>query len=737
MGNSPSKNSSKTKKDQSKINNSKNISKANYKSDSEYEYYEEEVLVDEDDQIIPQNNVKNQSHISNQYPRKIADTNKEVIFEQVESENYSVNMSAATYEKNDIKNRVFDKYDYMQKIESKKLEISDALKFAINYNEFISNSDLTLCLLNEGVWLNGLDNEDEDNCVANAQNSQNNFQHIGAHQGFEVNNAGHEEDHKFLHNKHTDETHSIPAHEKAEECYEQLQNTYQDSPAKKNQIIKPESKIKPKSRAHQLTESYFNKNSSYNSSIKENEYDFRNLPKLSPDSNIKQSPKVHFNKDLSKEESTDNRLTMFSAENDGETNFGSQTLENNPNFNDYKTDTENYLIKNENSLKVDEKRSSHFSLEPITIGKQQFNTTQRIQDQLINKYFSNNRENTTKFGNNFRNLTNNQYNHQNKISHDTSNENLRVSPQKNAHGLSYKSTGSYKDNIENRYHTDSKKISHQNHTKMESQIIARMKEKLDDNLTNPIPILIQDRDNSVVLDTYNIKNYKNSQVDYDGNEIPQKLVKFVKKDVRNLSKISNNEMLAHYNYTKDSDVVYQTYNNNILNKAKNNKNFEPKSNFDTYKRINLEQKGIDRKPLKKQTYSQRDYKKSKYPGADKRSLLPRVPDPIISRNLEKSEKRRLRKNVDELKKIMDFSKKGNSLRNPFSDESYLMNVTTTTNNNLSNNKQNFIGESNNKKVNTNDITTDLKDENTFSHKKTVNVKDTNTLRKLIDSSFVN
>ena len=46
-------------------------------------------------------------------------------------------------------------------------------------------------------------------------------------------------------------------------------------------------------------------------------------------------------------------------------------------------------------------------------------------------------------------------------------------------------------------------------------------------------------------------------------------------------------MLTHYNYKKSSDVVYLTYNNQIIDKALNKNNFDTKDNFDVYRKIDL------------------------------------------------------------------------------------------------------------------------------------------------------
>jgi hypothetical protein len=103
--------------------------------------------------------------------------------------------------------------------------------------------------------------------------------------------------------------------------------------------------------------------------------------------------------------------------------------------------------------------------------------------------------------------------------------NLQV-PGSGGHGpnRTYESPRQYSQNSEQNYsHSPGGEGSkHQNTSiNMESQIISRMREKLVDNLPNPIPVMIEERGKNVVLDTIDSKlNDKN---------IPLKLVKFIKK----------------------------------------------------------------------------------------------------------------------------------------------------------------------------------------------------------------
>ena len=142
MGNSPNKNATDNKNNSSKVinqNNSKKFSKTNIKSDSEYEYYYTEVDGTEEEPEKFENNRKKESSIKSNNQTKYSDSNRGVLLRQVDSED----IIDANYETNEFKSKVFDKHQYMQKIEVKKMEITDALKFAINYNETICNSDLT------------------------------------------------------------------------------------------------------------------------------------------------------------------------------------------------------------------------------------------------------------------------------------------------------------------------------------------------------------------------------------------------------------------------------------------------------------------------------------------------------------------------------------------------------------------------------------------------------------------
>ena len=86
---------------------------------------------------------------------------------------------------------------------------------------------------------------------------------------------------------------------------------------------------------------------------------------------------------------------------------------------------------------------------------------------------------------------------------------------------------------------------------------------------------------------------------------------------------------------------------------------------------------------------------------------------------------------------MDFSKNQNMQRDPFNDETYLLNITENSNNHFSPVKRNFIEQTYNKVLDNNETTTDVKNESYLSNKKTINVKDKNNLRNFIDASFVN